>query len=315
MDKETKLCCYCSRPLPDAIGRDLPLKYRTDKLCEDCKPIKDIVKFISDYSNNQAREVWANEIHEHNMIKDNTDFGTDVSSYSLAKHTSSYRVVKRTTRVQSFIDKIIRARNLLYFELGPIFEVLDSIYINKDKFWNDGGNLIKYVHNACFGMAVLRLSELLNNKSCKYSIAKIKNSLLTDSKYVFKDQEIYERMEFVESGDILEERYEHFNIETFFNLVDETLKGYKVITDALKDYRDTQFAHIDELKSEESSNLLSYVNLKRMFSLTKAIYDGLLYTVAPDKYATIVFDPNIWFSHLNEISDAYEKMLRQQIHR
>ena len=62
------------------------------------------------------------------------------------------------------------------------------------------------------------------------------------------------------------------------------------------------FAHIDELKNKDSPKEMSYVNLKRMFSLAKIIYDWFLFAVAPDKYAHIVFNSNIWFSRLNDMS-------------
>jgi len=307
MAKEAKLCRHCGKLLSDDTNLKLVFEYETDKLCEECTKVQDVIKFVSDYSHNHSNKVWRNEIHERNMIPDNIDYGSGVKSYTLAKHTSSYKVIKRTKRVQSLVDKIVYIREYLYFNLNPIFEILDSIYIKKDKFWNETGNLIRYVHNTCFQEAVLKLSELLINGSSKYSIKKIKNSLLADSKYVFMEQEIYERMEFEKSGDVLEERFEPFDINTFVDLIDGTLDYYKAITNALKDYRDTRFAHIDELHSDESSKTLSYVNLKRMFSLTKAIYDGFLYVVAPDKYATIILDSNIWFSHLNEMTDAYKR--------
>ena len=199
--------------------------------------------------------------------------------------------------------------------MSPIFEILDSIYINHDKFWEETGNLLRYVHNTCFEEAVLKLSELLIDRSCKYSINKIKNSLLAESKYVFKEQEIYERVEFENSGDIIEERFEPFNINEFADLVSDSVDHYRKILDALKDYRDTQFAHIDTLKSKESPKALSYVNLKRMFSLVKAIYDVFLYVVAPDKYATIIFDSNISFFHLNEMTDVYKKDHEERMKR
>ena len=123
---------------------------------------------------------------------------------------------------------------------------------------------------------------------------------------MFKGQEIYERIEFLESKDIMEEKYQPFNIEKFVELITSVLEENKNILDAMKDYRDNRFAHIDELKNENSSKEMSYVNLKRMFSLAKNIYDGFLFAVAPDKYAHIIFDSNIWFSHLNEMSNVYK---------
>ena len=110
------------------------------------------------------------------MIKDNYDYGNCVTSYTLVKHNSTYRVEKRTKRVQQVIDKISYIRDYLCFHLEPIFEILDSIYIKKDQFWEDTGNLIRYVHNCCFQEAVLKLRELLMDGSCKYSVKRISNT-------------------------------------------------------------------------------------------------------------------------------------------
>lgn len=315
MNKDKKICRHCGKLLSEQTDYKLLFEYETDQLCDECIDIQNIIKFVSDYSHSHSIRVWSNEVHERNRIKDNYDYGNGVTSYTLASHKSLYRVEKRTKRVQALIDKIIYIRKYLYFSLSPIFEILDSIYINHDKFWEETGNLLRYVHNTCFEEAVLKLSELLIDRSCKYSINKIKNSLLAESKYVFKEQEIYERVEFENSGDIIEERFEPFNINEFADLVSDSVDHYRKILDALKDYRDTQFAHIDTLKSKESPKALSYVNLKRMFSLVKAIYDGFLYVVAPDKYATIIFDSNISFFHLNEMTDVYKKDHEEKMKR
>lgn len=45
--------------------------------------------------------------------------------------------------------------------------------------------------------------------------------------------------------------------------------------------------------------------------LAKIIYDGFLFAVAPDKYAHIVFNLNIWFSRLNDMSVVYKKHLEE----
>lgn len=315
MNKDKKMCRHCGTLLSEQTEYKLLFEDETDLFCNYCKNIQNIINFVSDYSYSHFDRVCRNEVYKRNMIKDNYDCGNGVTSYTLASHKFSYRVEKRTKRVQTLIDKIIYIREYLYFSLSPIFEILDSIYINHDKFWEETGNLLRYVHNTCFEEAVLKLSELLIDRSCKYSINKIKNSLLAESKYVFKEQEIYECMEFENSGDIMEERFEPFNINKFADLVSNSVDHYRKILDALKDYRDTQFAHIDTLKSEESPKSFSYVNLKRMFSLAKAIYDGFLYVVAPDKYATIIFDSNISFSHLNEMTDVYKKDHEERMKR
>lgn len=105
----------------------------------------------------------------------------------------------------------------------------------------------------------------------------------------------------------MEERFEPFDISEFVELINNVLDANKPLLEAMKDYRDNQFAHIGNLKNENSSKQMSYVNVKRMFSLAKIVYDAFLFVVAPDKYASIVFDSNICFLHLNEISKVYKQ--------
>ena len=305
MEETKKTCKYCNC---EFVSDDIfePV------VCPNCVSIKSIEEYVSEYSRNHEAKVWDNEIHEHNMVKRECDLGDGVALYSLAPHKSSYRVEKRTKRVQAVIDKISFARDYLYFQLSPIFEILDSIYIKKDCFWDQTGNLIRYVHNCCFQEAVLKLRELLMAGTCKYSIKRISNTLLSDSRYVFREQEIYERLEFIESGEVEEERFEPFDINAFVTLINEAIGSNELTINAMKDYRDNQFAHIDELKSEGSPKQMSYENLKRLFCLAKSIYDGFLFAVAPDKYTNIIVDSNIWFSHLNTISKAYQESIEKR---
>ena len=311
MAKVKKECKYCGLEYDSYDDVESLLSHGAGE-CKECKTINEINEFFHKYSNNHSSKVWSNKIHERNMIKDNILYSSGVTSYTLAKHKTSYRVEKRTNRVQAIIDKISYIRDYLYFSLNPIFEILDSIYIKKDCFWDETGNLIRYVHNCCFQEALLKLREILLDGSCKYSIKRISNSLLADSKYVFKEQKIYERLEFEDSKDVIEESFEPFSIENFVKLIEKVLDENEGILDAIKDYRDNQIAHINELKNPDSPKMLSYVNLKRMFSLAKCIYDGFLYVTAPDKYASIIFDSNIWFSHLNEICKDSKKYREEQ---
>ena len=311
MAQVKKTCKYCGLEYDGYDDIESIFQYGPGE-CKKCNSIEKLIEFISNHDKNHEDKICNNKVYERNMIKDNYDYGNGVTSYTLAKHTSTYRVERRTNRVQQVIDKISFIRDYLYFNLQPIFEILDSIYINKDQFWKDTGNLIIYVHNWCFQESVLKLRELLMDGSCKYSVKKISNTLLADSEYVFKEQEIYERLEFDESKDVMEEKYEPFDINSFIDLINKILEENASILDAMKDYRDNQFAHIGNLKKENSPRKMSYDNLKRMFSLAKAIYDGFLFVVAPDKYASIFFDSNIRFSHLNELSKLYKKHLEEE---
>lgn len=304
MDKIKKTCKYC--------GLEFEGYKNGPNECDKCISLVQLNEFVAKYDNNHVEKVLKNKIHNKNLIKENYDHGNGVTFYTLAKHSSTYRIVKRTKRVQIVIDKISFIREYLYFNLQPVFEILDSIYINRDQFWADSGNLVRYVHNCCFQEAVLKLCELLMDGSCKYSVKKICNTLLADSKYVFKEQEIYEQLEFEESKDVMEERFEPFDISEFVELINNALDANKALLEAMKDYRDNQFAHIGNLKKENSSKQMSYVNVKRMFSLAKIIYDAFLFVVAPDKYASIIFDSNICFIHLNELSKVYKQYQEEE---
>ena len=89
--------------------------------------------------------------------------------------------------------------------------------------------------------------------------------------------------------------------------IENLLNSYKHIINAIADYRDNYFAHISELKDNESSKNLSYVNIKRIYNMLKLIYDGFLFAIAPDKLTSLFVEHNIWFSHLNNLVNKYKK--------
>lgn len=299
------LCRYCGIEYNES-NETLPFFNISNSVCDNCKTIDKLYEFVSNYEKENKHKIFTNKFYNKNLVNENFNNEIKIKSFILAQHTLTYRVVKRTNRVKNVIDKIIFIRDYLYLNLEPIFLILDSIYIKKDLFWKDSGNLALYVKRCCFQEAVLKLREILMDGSCKYSVKKICNTLLAESKYIFKEQEIYEILEFKISKDRIEERYEPFDINAFVNLINNAMEENKFILNSMKDYRDNQFAHIGNLKSRDSSKKLSYYNLKRMFSLAKTIYDSFLFTIAPDKYTSIVVDPNIRFSHLNELSRIYK---------
>ena len=306
-----KKCKYCGLEYEET--EDLTfLSFSEYSQCPKCEGIQRIDNFVSEYDKKHKDSIWQNKIHSKNMIKDDYDYGKGVTAFTLAKHKTTFRIENRTKRVNDVINKIVYIREYLYLNLDPIFKILDSIYIDKDIFWNETGNFLKYVHNCCYQEAVLKLIELFTSEKCKYSIHKIKNIFTNDSKHIFNEQEIYERIEFIDSKDIMEERYQTFDIKGLVALIDYALNENKPILESMKDFRDNRFAHIDVLKNDDSAKNMSYVNLKRMFSLAKSIYDAFLYVAAPDKYAALFVEPNMWFSHLNEMSIIYKKHLEDK---
>ena len=308
MDTRRFVCKYCGNKNNSPKGDDSLLSFNND-VCPNCMCIKKIETFVADYDENHKDSIVANEFYDKNMIKNNNG---NFVSYSLANHTSEYVVMNRTKRVSNIIDRINYIRDYLYLTLEPIFKILDSIYINQDIFWEDTGNLLKYVHNCCLQEAVIKLTELLTNAKCKYSIPKIKNILIEDSKHIFSRQEIYELMTFHNSKDQIKEKYPPFDIKGLMNLIDSAYEDVSYILNSMKDFRDNRFAHVDLLKDKDSTKNLTNLNIKRIYSLTKSVYNAFLYAVAPDKYTTLRVDANIWFSHLNDMSVIYKDHLRQQ---
>ena len=87
--------------------------------------------------------------------------------------------------------------------------------------------------------------------------------------------------------------------------LDAVLDGYRNIINAIDDYRDSQFAHIGEHKKSESEAQLTYQNIIKIFNSLKIIYDGFLYSVAPDLFTNESVDFNVLYGRLNRISQYY----------
>ena len=128
--------------------------------------------------------------------------------------------------------------------------------------------------------------------------SQLKNEIKEEKKIEFKN------------GDFFIIEYDSFPMAEYFEKIDLMIKKYSPIINAIADYRDNRFAHIGELKNKESTFYLSYVNIKRIFNMLKLIYDGLLISIAPDKFYNIYVDQNIHFAHLDQIVKEYKKVHR-----
>ena len=69
--------------------------------------------------------------------------------------------------------------------------------------------------------------------------------------------------------------------------------------------RDKAFVHLDVIDIEAYYKQIKYIDLKRIFSALKIIYDGFLCIVAPDEFHQLSMDYNMWFSHLDNIVNEY----------
>lgn len=304
-------CKYCNKAISGKTDTLPKIDNLLSDVCEDCWQIEKLKNYVLNYSNRHKENVIRNALYNKNLIKDDYDYGNGVKSYSLSYRSDSFKVEKRTKRVKMIINKIEKVRKYLYFELEPTFEILDSIIIKKDIFWEESGNLHFFVFKNCIYNAALRISEFLANKNSKYSVESIKKNLLAESKYVFKEQKIYEIIKFERSEDVLEEKYETFRMEEFASLIDDVINNYEFIIKSIKKYRDKHIAHVEDIDFENQDILITYRNLKMAFSLAKTIYDSFLYIVAPDKYGEIIFDSNMWIPHLNLIVGEHRKRIIQ----
>lgn len=277
--------------------------------CPYCRKILKLKELLQNYSHIQLEKTIQHEKYDENLVKDNTVPGVEL--YSLAPHKEYYDVKTRTRNVQSIIERIEFARQFIYTRLGPQFEILDSIYERKDIFWKESGNILLYVHDACFQYIVIKLKELLSGSESKYSVLKIKNILTNGKKHIYNEQKISLVYKFDESGKEIRVLYDPFPIAEYLKEMQDVLEDYKETIDALSLLRDKQFAHLSDYEEMGSTFKLTYVNIKRIFNSLKIIYDGFYYSIAPDKYVNLVIDSNMRFSHMNKIVDFYNNNFRK----
>lgn len=301
--------CECEYEEPNDLNY---LIMHGPERCPHCKEIIELRDVLIKYSDSFKDMEWDDPIHDKNMIKDNeyeTEFGK-TETFTLDKFESKTIIVNRTKKIKDLIDRIYKARDFLYFNLEPKIQILRSIFHNHDRFWKDGGNFVYQIKEVTVEYIVIKLNEFLstniNNDNYKYSISKIRNIINNDKKAIYDRQKIVLEKTFNRSGDIQKTEYPRFQIEEYLSKLDKVLDEYRSIIKAIDDYRDTQFAHIDELKNPDSEAQLTYKNIIKIFNSLKIIYDGFLYSVAPDLFAQKVVDFNIWYWRLNQISQYYD---------
>ena len=279
--------------------------------CPNCSKIFELQTVLESYSNEIKNIEFNDQIFNNNMIKQNEiNIGpVNIQNYSLDEFEKEIIVEGRTKKVQELIDRIVKGREFLYMELEPKIQILKSIHIDKDRFWDDGGNLRLHVNEAVVQYIVIKLNEFLstNKNSSKISINKIVNIIKNSQKSIFDEQKIIKIKKYKKSGDIQKNIYPRFNITEYLNKLTEVLDSYRYIIKAFDDYRDTKFAHLDNLKNPKSELQLTYKNIVKIFNSLKIIYDGFLFSVAPDLFNNMYVNHNVWYSHLNRISESYSK--------
>lgn len=284
-----------------------------------CPHCKDILR-LRDVLHKQQEAIYraddSNETIQANFYKVAEQSGGPVQTetYQLDEYDRSFEILRadgaigRTKWLNEFIERLKNARDYLYFQVGPQMEILKSIYETHDAFWDYGGNFIRYSSQASVEFVVTKLKEYLSGES-KYSISKIRNILANDKRRIYDDNHITEIKKFKKSGQIAKTEYPHFPIEDYLKEMDNTLQAYASQIKAIKDIRDNEFAHFGNgPKSQDSEKEITYSNIKRIYNSLLIIYDGFLFSVAPDLYANYSIDYQMWFAMLNEACEDYEKM-------
>lgn len=276
--------------------------------CPYCSKIIKLRKILEKYSNEYHSNLIDNEIYERNFYPDNHEseepFGQEVSSSTLDEHLLEYVAENRTQSIEEIINRIQFVRKYLITRVGAQFEILDSIYEKKNIFWRETGNFLNFVHDASFQYIIIKLKEILGSSS-KYSITKIRNCIENNQTAIFKKQKVYEVYTFKKSGDVLKQLFPVFPILEYLNNIDDVLNEYKNMIQAINILRDKEFAHLDGTNVDEYYKEINYVGLKRIYNSLRIIYDGFLCSVAPEKLNIIMLDYNMWFSHLDDITEYW----------
>ena len=297
-EKAEYKCEVCGTPIDESQTQYTFSGHRKGhcKQCEKIINLRDVVKrhwdkFIERQSIDEEGEYGEWQVHSSRG-------GATFSSRGLDRSDDSFEVVDRTANVKKIIDQIDEARRYLYLDVGAYFEILESTFKRENVFWSDGGNLLYYVRQSLVSTIILKLMEFLDtaeNNLSKFSLKKIRNKITNDRSNVFERQKVYSVKKFRKSGNVIKTKFDIFPIDEYLRGIDDVLNEYETMIKGIKDYRDNHYAHIGKLKNEaESKNQLTLINFRRIYESLKIIYDGLIYSVAPDKYTNLFVDYNIW---------------------
>ena len=302
-----KKCDICGMEYEESNNLSYLVIYGPTK-CPYCSKIIKLKEILEKYSDEHHSNLVDNEIYRRNFYPDfqekETTFGQKVSSFTLDEHLHDYDVEKRTQTIEEIINRIQFIREFLITRVGAQFEILDSIYEKKNIFWRETGNFLNFVHDASFQYIIIKLKEILGSSS-KYSITKIRNLIFNNQTAIFEKQKVNEVYIFKRSGDVLKQPFPVFPILEYLSNIDDVLNEYKNIIHAINILRDKEFAHLDGTNVDEYYKEINYVGLKRIYNSLRIIYDGFLCSVAPEKLDIIMMDYNMWFSHLDDITEYW----------
>lgn len=301
------VCEICGAPISEANARTARINAGKEH-CEKCAKVVEL--------RNNIVQHW-NEFRDRQIQNEEGEFGPWRSGFEkdgicvrtrmLEPHQSTFTVENRSKNVKALIKEIDDARRYLYFDVGAYFDLLESTVKKENTFWKDGGNFYYYVQQSLLSTVVLKLSDYLDDAQrnlSKYSLKKIRNKMETEKRNLFQNQVVISEERFEKSGNVVKTPFHPFPIEEFLAATDNLLKTGGETLKALKEYRDNTCAHIG-LQKPDSNITLTIIDLRRIYNFLKIIYDGLFYACAPDAFANLVVDYNIWYENLNAISSSW----------
>ena len=309
MSKIIKQCPYCGLDFEtydeyeDVFKEDY--KVCCDK-CKDIQQLKDLISSCQSIHSDKEFDNPVNKAYRETHMLQNNDF-----EQRRVLERIVYKVDNRSSDAENIIERLGFARQLLYTNIAAQFEILDSIYITKNRFWNELGSFCNFVHESSFEYVVIKLKELISGAKSKYSVLKFRNILKDCYDSNFRKQQITATYIY-SNGDSIEVPYDPFPIIDYLDKIAVMQNEYTELTTALDDFRDNVCAHIGKLKHQGTPYNLTYANVKRIFNMLKTIYDGFLFAVAPDKYTPVVFQSNIWFSNMDYIVEKFKQFRNKQ---
>lgn len=312
---ENKKCIICGCKLS---GDNLSALLRDGyPHCDKCSTIVELENLSKKHWDSFREKECKNEEQEYGPEHDICSDGINHCYVrELGPCEETYEIVNRTRNITGIIDTIESARKYLFFDISASFNLLESMFDEKNVFWSDGGNFEYYIKQSLISTLVIKLMEYFDcarQNLSRYSLKALRNRIENDKNNIFVKQRIFRVKKFTTTGHVIKTEFEPYPINEFFRLLDKLLREYEAILTGLKDYRDNYYAHIDTLDNEETSKQqLTLLNIRKVLNTLKKVYDSLLYAVAPDKYTHLVVDFNIWYSHMNQISDYWKENNKKQ---
>lgn len=278
--------------------------------CKDCIEIAKLQKINIVHWNKFQYAEMNDPIEQRNYHKDKEDVLNGLEVLTLDNFKKEYRVENRTKKAERLITEIEYARRHLYEDVKPYLYILETMFDKKYSFWKDGGNYWYYIRNSLVSYLVIHLKEFFDNgkNKSKLSLYRIKNVVLNNKNNLYKRPKITCVRTFEKSGDVSNVAFENYPIDEYLKQLDVVLKEYEPIIQSIEDYRNNVYAHVGDLKDVINHQAqLTLKNIRKTVNALKVIFDGLSYSIAPDKFVNIQIDYNIWIDHLNIISRYYDE--------